>query len=110
MNKFNPQRDIRIDRVRAHHTYLRPPKDPLEHRKIEHKTPLSEVPWEIRNVKHLNAGNPNKKFDKKKIFDYKNDGKPIKVKKQTKAQKMGKAFVMMDSKKYHEVNGKFKPM
>jgi len=110
MLKFNPQKEVRIDRVKAHHTYLKPPSDPKVHRSLEYKTPRSEVPWEIRNVKHMNAGNPNKKFDKKKIFDYKGDDKPLKSKKESKASKLKRAFVMCDDKKFHEVNGRFKPM
>tara|TARA_R110002096_G_scaffold433669_2_gene653011 strand:- start:254 stop:586 length:333 start_codon:yes stop_codon:yes gene_type:complete len=110
MLKFNPHRDIRIDRVKSHHTYLKPPKDPLVHRAIEYKTPRSEVPWEIRNITNLTAGKPKKKLDMNTVFDLQCDGKTKKVKKESKAFKLKRAYVMCNDKKFHEINGKFKPM
>jgi len=110
MLKFNPHKDVRIDRVKAHVSYLRPKKDPLLHRQLEYKTPMSEVPWEIRHIKNFNAGKPKKKLDMDSVFDVKQDGKLKKVKKETRAEKLSRAYVMCDSKKFHEVNGKFKPM
>ena len=110
MLKFNPHRDVRIDRVKAHVTYLKPKKDPLMHRQLEHKTPLSEVPWELRHIKNFNAGKAKKKLDMDTVFDVKQDGKLKPVKKETRAEKLSRAYVMLDSKKYHEVNGKFKPL
>ena len=44
------------------------------------------------------------------VFDVNQDGKLKKVKKETKAEKLSRAYVMLDSKKYHAINGKFKPM
>ena len=110
MLKFNPHRDVRIDRVKAHVSYLKPKKDPVNHRQLEHKTPMSEVPWEIRHIKNFNAGKAKKKLDMDTVFDVKQDGKLKKVKKETKAEKLSRAYVMCDSKKFHEVNGKFKPL
>ena len=110
MLKFNPHRDVRIDRVKAHVTYLKPKKDPLMHRQLEHKTPLSEVPWELRHIKNFNAGKPKKKLDMDSVFDVKQDGKLKKVKKETKAEKLSRSYVMMDDKKFHMINGKFKPL
>ena len=110
MLKFNPHRDVRIDRFKAHVSYLKPKKDPVMHRQLEHKTPMSEVPWEIRHIKNFNAGKAKKKLDMDTVFDVKQDGKLKKVKKETKAEKLSRAYVMLDSKKFHEVNGKFKPL
>ena len=110
MLKFNPHRDMRIDRVKAHVSYLKPKKDPVMHRQLEYKTPMSEVPWELRHIKNFNAGKPKKKLDMDTVFDVNQDGKLKKVKKETKAEKLSRAYVMLDSKKFHEINGKFKPM
>ena len=110
MLKFNPHRDVRIDRVKAHVSYLKPKKDPVNHRQLEHKTPMSEVPWEIRHIKNFNAGKAKKKLDMDTVFDVNQDGKLKKVKKETKAQKLSRAYVMLDSNKYHMINGKFKPL
>ena len=110
MLKFNPHKEIRIDRVKSHHTYLRPPKDPIVHRQYEQKTPRSEVPWEIRHITNLTAGKAKKKLDMNTVFDINNDGKTKKVKKESKAEKLKRAYVMCNDKKFHEINGKFKPM
>ena len=110
MLKFNPHRDVRIDRVKAHVSYLKPKKDPVNHRQLEHKTPMSEVPWEIRHIKNFNAGKAKKKLDMDTVFDVNQDGKLKKVKKETKAQKLSRAYVMCNDKKFHEINGKFKPL
>ena len=69
MLKFNPHRDVRIDRVKAHVSYLKPKKDPVMHRQLEHKTPMSEIPWEIRHITNFNAGKAKKKLDMDTVFD-----------------------------------------
>ena len=110
MLKFNPHRDVRIDRVKAHVSYLKPKKDPVMHRQLEYKTPMSEIPWEIRHIKNFNAGKAKKKLDMDTVFDVNQDGKLKKIKKETKAEKLSRSYVMMDSNKYHMINGKFKPL
>jgi hypothetical protein len=110
MLKFNPHKEIRIDRVKSHHTYLKPPKDPVVHRGLDYKTPRSEVPWEIRHVTNLTAGKPKKKLDMNSVFDVTGDGKTKKVKKESKASKLKRAYVMYKDRKFHEINGRFKPM
>ena len=110
LKKFNPWADMRVDRVKAHHMYLK--KKPKIHTNEE--LPDDEfsdqwdqgVPWEIEHVKHLCAGKPKLRLDKEKIFDIHNDGKPIKKKKESKKEKDTRAFIMMDGKKYHEIGGK----
>ena len=88
LKKFNTHRDIRIDRVKAHHTYLKP--------------------WELKHVKGLQAGKPKKNLKRERIFDTTNDGKPLPKIKETKKEKLSRAFVMMDSKKYHQIDdGRF---
>tara|TARA_R110001592_G_scaffold231001_6_gene488059 strand:+ start:376 stop:714 length:339 start_codon:yes stop_codon:yes gene_type:complete len=108
--KFNAHTNIRIDKVKSHHTYLRPPKDPKEHRQTDKLNPRSDVPWEIRHIANLTAGKPKTKLDMDTIFDIKNDGKTRKVKTISKAEKMKRSYVMMDDRKFHEVEGRFKPM
>ncbi len=44
------------------------------------------------------------------VFDVKQDGRLKKVKKETRAEKLSRAYVMCNDKKFHEINGKFKPM
>ncbi len=113
MNKsiFNPHRDIRIDRVKAHHLALKEKKQDLQHNtEIDHLAPYVGVPWEIKHVKGLQKGKPKKNMDKEKIFDVHDDGKLIKVKKETRKDKLSRAFIVMDDKKYHEVNGKIREL
>ena len=80
IKKFNPHKEIRIDRVKAHHTYLRPKKEKPSFR----DTTDYEGDWE-------------------------HDGKPFKKKKELKKEKLSRAFVMMDDKKYHEIDGRYIP-
>ena len=68
MNKsiFNSHRDVRIDRVKAHHIALKEQKPELLHNtEIDHLAPYVGVPWEIKNVKGLARGKIKKKIDKK---------------------------------------------
>lgn len=113
IKKFNPHKDIRIDRVKAHHTYLRPKKEKPSFRDTTdwEGDPFGycKAPWEIANVKHLCAGKPKNRLVREKVFDTTDDGKPFKKKKETKKDKLSRAFVMMDSKKYHEIDGRFIP-
>ena len=44
------------------------------------------------------------------IFDVKGDGKLKKVKKETKAQKQSRHYVMCDGKKFHEINGRYQAL
>ena len=108
LKKFNPWADMRIDKVKAHHMYLK--KKPRVHPKPEEDEFSylwdNKVPWEINDVKHLCAGKPQPRLDKEKIFDIHNDGKPMKKKKEGKKEKDTRAFIMMDGKKYHEIGGK----
>jgi len=110
LKKFNPYADMRIDKVKAHHMYLR--KKPKHYTNYELPNEEFEelwddkVPWEIENVKHLCAGKPKPRLDKEKIFDIHNDGKPMKKKKESKKEKDTRAFIMMNGKKYHEIGGK----
>ena len=100
---------MRIDKVKAHHLYLKPKKDKFDNTKAlwdnEEKN-YDKAPWEIVNVKGLCAGKQKPRLDKEKLFDTTNDGKPMKVKKEGKKEKDKRAFLMMDGKKYHEIGGK----
>jgi len=110
LKKFNPYANMRIDKVKAHHMYLK--KKPKEYyndamMSIDEEDQYdNKVPWEIANVKHLCAGKAKPRIEKEKIFDVLNDGKPLKVKKESKKEKDTRAFYMMDGKKYHEIGGK----
>jgi len=112
IKKFNAHRDIRIDRVKAHHTYLKPKKVKGQARddtdwEGDWQGNL-RAPWELSHVKGLQAGKPKKKLDRERIFDTKDDGKSLPKIKETKKEKLSRAFVMMDSKKYHQIDdGRF---
>ena len=112
MNKsiFNPYRDIRIDRVKSHHTYLKEKKPELLHNGEPKTDHWSGVPWELKKVKGLHKGKAKKNLDKERIFDIHNDGKLIKVKKETRKDKLSRAYVFMDNKKFHEINGKYREL
>jgi hypothetical protein len=88
MNKktFNPYGDMRIDRVKAHHTYLKPRKEKMNNynEDDEYAENIHSVPWEIGKIKNLCAGKPPPNLKKERIFDTMNDGKPIKKKKKVK--------------------------
>jgi len=71
MNKsiFNAHRDIRIDRVKAHHLALKEKKPELSHNsEIDHLAPYTGVPWEIKNVKGLQKGKIKKIWIKKRYL------------------------------------------
>ena len=108
LKKFNPHADMRIDRVKAHHSVLKKHKQKRDN-KYEKDLEIfiePEQPWEIGKVKNLMAGKPKPNLKKDFIFDTKNDGKGIKKKKETKKEKDSRAFVMFDGKKYHEIGNK----
>ena len=113
LRKFDTHRDIRLDRVKAHHTYLKPKKVKGQGRddtdwEIDAGQNNLKAPWELKHVKGLQAGKPKKNLDRKRIFDTTNDGKPLPKIKETKKEKLSRAFVMMDSKKYHQIDdGRF---
>ncbi len=107
LKKFNPHAGMRIDKVKAHHMYLKPPKKVFtNYERDEHEEFYDKQPWEIANVKHLCAGKAKPKLDKDTIFDTTNDGKPIKVKKESKKEKDTRAYIMLDGKKYHAIGEK----
>ena len=113
IKKFNPHRDIRIDRVKAHHSYLRPKKEKPSARDTtdwegDYENQCA-APWEIKNIKNLCAGKPKNRLEREKIFDTKDDGKPFKKKKEPKKERLARAFVMLDNKKYHEIDGRYIP-
>ena len=60
-----------------------------------------EMPGEFLYVKNFMAGKPKQNLDKDHVFDTKNDGKPIKKKKVSKADKLKTPFMMYDDKKFH---------
>ena len=108
LKQFNPYKGMRIDRVKAHHTYLKPQKDkPTNYEPdddyLENK---HTAPWELGKVKGLAAGKLRTTYSREKVFDTKNDGQPFKKKKETKKDKDKRAFLMMGGKKYHEIGDK----
>lgn len=110
IKKFNPYQNIRIDKIKAHHTLLKAKKEKPSFRDNTDWEGGEGIkaPWEHTHVKGLQAGKQKPKLVKDKIFDVKNDGKMFKKKKETRAEKLSRAFVMYDSKKYHAIDGKFK--
>lgn len=112
IKKFNPYQNIRIDKIKAHHTILKAKKEKPSFRDTTDwegdYEGNNKAPWEHTHVKGLQAGKQKPKLVKDKIFDVKNDGKMFKKKKETKADKLSRAFVMFDDKKYHQIDGKFR--
>jgi len=60
-----------------------------------------EMPGEFLYVKNFMAGKPRQNLDKDHVFDVKQDGKPIKKKKVSKADKLKTPYVMYNDKKFH---------
>jgi len=106
LKPFNPHADMRIDKIKAHSSYLKK-KKVLHHTKSEEEYSDSKnfIPSELSQFKGLAAGPKKYNTDKNHIFDTKFDGKSIKVKKPTKAQKESRHYIMMDGKKYHSISG-----
>ena len=112
LRKFNAMPSVTVEKVKAHHTYLRPKKEKLSHRdttdwEFDAGQGNCKAPWEIGAIKGLCAGKPKKNLDRDRIFDTKDDGKSLPKKKETKFEKLSRAYVMCDSKKYHEVDGRY---
>ena len=108
LKKFNAHQDMRIDRVKAHHMYLKKEKKKMDNTiglRVCDEDQEDKQPWEIGKVKNLCQGKPKPKLDKDTIFDTNGDGKPLKKKKEGKKEKDSRAFVMCDHKKYHEIGG-----
>lgn len=108
LRKFNPHANMRIDKVKAHHYYLKPQKKKYTNYEIDEEAELhrDKVPWEIKHIKNLAAGKKKQTYKKESLFDTNNDGKPIKVKKESRKDKLSRAFIMMDGKKYHSIGSK----
>ena len=103
LKPFNPHADLRIDKIKAHSFYLKKKKR-INHTKTEDEY-VDKPPWELLHIPNLARGTKKYNTDKEHIFDTKFDGKPIKVKKPTKAEKQNRAFIMCDGKKYHSIDG-----
>ena len=107
MKKFNPNRDMRIQMEKAHVTYRKTNK----RKEIEMREANMDgfgcclQPSEFKMVKGLQGGKQKPKLTKEKIFDTKNDGKPIPKKKEDKVTKLARAFVMINGEKdYHQLS------
>jgi len=105
--KFNPNKQMRIPMEKAHITYRRQNKKKeiamLEANRDGFGCCLQ--PSEFKMVKGLQGGKQKPKMTKDKIFDTKNDGKPIPKKKESKVAKLVRAYYMVDGKKeYHELS------
>ena len=109
MLKFNPHKNMRIDRVKAHMSYLKPKKEKSSHRDTDYEC-KQEIPKIIRQTPGLLAGKKKTDTSMDSVFDVKGDGKLKKVKKETKAQKLSRHYVMCNGKKFHEINGRFQAL
>lgn len=108
MKKFNPYQNIKIDSVKAHHSVLRKQKKKISHSEnTDYNDDYDSQVFLLQNVKGLQAGKQKPTLKKEKIFDTNNDGKPIKVKKISKAEKLRTAFVVYDDKKFHQIGSKY---
>ena len=88
MNKFKPPTG-RISQMKADAFFRKGRKDDL---KDEHTGETIGInrPWEYKHIKNLGDPKTKMRFEKDKVFDTKNDGKPFKKKKETKADKLKK--------------------
>tara|TARA_R110002051_G_scaffold313154_1_gene388952 strand:+ start:3378 stop:3683 length:306 start_codon:yes stop_codon:yes gene_type:complete len=87
MHKFQPPPG-RIAKMKADFFYRNGRKDDL---KDEYGETIGiNRPWEFKHI--TNLGDPRTKINlsKDRVFDTKNDGKPVKTKKETKADKLKK--------------------
>jgi len=108
MSAFNPYKDMKISKVKAHHMYLKPKKEKLINNKYMDDDDVGykdTAPWELSHVKGLGKGVVKLKKKEDAIFDMSGDGKPLKVEKKSKVEKESRAFIMSDGKKFHEIGG-----
>lgn len=106
MKKFNPNKDMRIQNVKAHVTYRKPNKKKEIQNQIFNKQEgfaIDTQPSEFNLVSGLQGGKQKPKLTKEKIFDIKGDGKPFQKKKESKVAKEARAFYMVNGvKEFHE--------
>ena len=108
LKQFNQHQNMRIDRVKAHAMYLKKEKKKMDNTialRVCDEDDEDKTPWELNNVKNLCQGKPKPKLDKEVIFDTKNDGLPMKKKKEGKKTKDTRAFIMLNGEKYHSIGG-----
>jgi len=111
LKQFNGRADMKINRVKAIQTYIKPKKKKLDNTTstgingYNDESTFDEQPWEHKYVKGLQGGKEKPKLEKEKLFDVLQDGKPMKIKKKTKKDKDTRAFIMMNEKKYHSIGG-----
>ena len=88
MNKFTPPPG-RISKMKADFFYRQGRKEDLKDDETGETIGINR-PWELKHIKNL--GDPKTKLNlsKDRVFDVKNDGKPVKVKKETKSDKLKK--------------------
>ena len=87
MNKFKPPTG-RIKQLKSDYEYRTGrAKGFIDDRGIQQGV---ESPWEAKHVKNFGEIKSKINLSKEKVFDIKNDGKPHKVKKETKADKLKK--------------------
>ena len=86
MNSFKAPTG-RISKMKADFFYRNGRKEDMIDEETGEKMGINR-PWEYRHIKNL--GNPKVKLDlkKEKVFDIKNDGKPVKAKKVPKNDKL----------------------
>lgn len=109
MLKFNPHKNMRIDRVKAHISYLKPKKEKSSHRDTDYDD-KQDIPFIIKQTPGLLAGKKKTDTSMENIFDVKQDGKLRKIKKETKAQKLKRHYVMCNGEKFHQIGGRFQAM
>ena len=93
------RKDMRIDRPKAIAHFVKNPKRAI----LEKLDEELEIPSEFITVKNFMAGKPKQNLKKEHIFDTTEDGKPIKVKKVSRAEKLKTPFKMLDGKKFHDL-------
>ena len=106
LKPFNAYADMRIDKIKAHSSYLKK-KKVLHHTKSEedYNDNKNFIPSELSQFKGLAAGAKKHNTSKEHLFDVNGDGKSIKVKKPSRAEKQSSHYIMMDGKKYHSISG-----
>lgn len=106
MNEFNPNKDMRPQRIKAHVTYTKKNKKKDMAMKDANRDGFDCClrPSEFDLIPNLQQGDKKPLLTKEKLFDTKNDGKPFPKKKESKIAKMARAFYMINGdKQFHQI-------
>ena len=93
-------REMRIDVEKVDPKWLKA-KMKYEKNNYDARNSHDAIPNEFHIMKNFMQGKPKQNLKKNHVFDVNNDGKSIKKKKVSKADKLKRPYMMYDSKKFH---------